>query len=108
MRMVEFEVKDRALHIKLLPEAREDVEALRGQNAFGEVIEHQLGNGWQWVQPEDIGALTSAPILSDEVEYDDGGEITKVGRVFYFADYALRDEIEDLLARGEVVFRQCD
>ncbi|MGI9061916.1 MAG: hypothetical protein ACR2H5_25460 [Ktedonobacteraceae bacterium] len=41
-----------------------------------------MGNGWSWVRPEDIGALTDAPILSDDIEYDDHGDVVSVGTVF--------------------------
>ena len=48
------------------------------------------------VPPEDIGALTAAPILSDEIVRDDDGRLTAAGRVYWYPDYAVRDEIEEL------------
>ena len=36
------------------------------------------------MRPEDIGALTDAPILSDDIEYDDEGEVVRVGAVYWY------------------------
>ena len=44
----------------------------------------------EWVEPEDIGALTDAPIL----RFKD--------RIYYFPDYAIRDEVGELLD-GKIV-----
>lgn len=74
---VEFEVvKNGPLHIGLLADQRAEVEEiaadsqLSGDEKLERVIEWQLGNGWEWLQPEEIGALTNAPLLSDEVRRD--------------------------------------
>lgn len=110
--MVDFVVKGPNLHIVLIPSMREDVEALRGKaddDALAEMAEPWLGNGWTWVAPEDIGALTQAPILSQDVEYDDEhGDIVRVGRIYYFDRYQTHSEVEELLAHGEVVFKGMD
>ena len=55
-----------------------------------EVLEGFMGNGASYINPEDIGALTDGLIL----EYD--------GRLYWFADYAVQDEM-DLLSRGKSI-----
>ena len=109
--MVTFEATNARLIIRLIrPVDRDDVLAIRKRNPsvegmLAELCETVTGNSaWEWVSPEDIGALTSAPILSDEVEQNDRGETVKVGRVFWFPDYAIRCPVEDLLERGFVEF----
>jgi hypothetical protein len=57
------------------------------------------------VPPEDIGALTAAPILSDEIVRDDNGRVVEAGRVYWYPDYAVRDEIEGLRDRLLLLFQ---
>ena len=73
-------------------------------NILVKLLEDHLCNGWEFVAPEDLGALTDAPILSDEVERDEDGNVTKVGTVYWFPDYAIRCELDELLEKGEVFF----
>ena len=69
------------------------------------LLEDHLCNGWEMVPPEDLGALTAAPILSDEIERDEGGRVVEAGRVYWFPDYAVRDEIEELREKLVLVFQ---
>ena len=49
---------------------------------------------WDFILPEEIGALTSAPISSDDCERTDEGELVRVGRIFWFPNYMIIDPIE--------------
>jgi len=73
--------------------------------ALVELLEDHFCNGWELVRPEEIGGLTSALLLSDEVDRDDVGEIRAVGRVYWNPDYAVCDEIEELREKQAVLFR---
>ena len=73
--------------------------------ALVELLEDHLCNGWELVRPEEIGALTSALLLSDEVDRDEVGEIRAVGRVYWNPDYAVCDEVEQLREKHAVLFR---
>jgi hypothetical protein len=102
--------------LKLTDAGREELEAYRTdhlapynwnkgtEEILCNLLEDWLCNGWEMVPPEDIGALTSAPILSDEIERDDNGEIVKVGAVYWFPDYAIICELDVLADNGEVFF----
>ena len=68
------------------------------------LLEDHLSNGWEWITPESIGALTSAPILSDEAEHDEFGRIVAVGRLYWFPDYAVVDEIRQLKQTSLLTF----
>lgn len=98
------------LHIILLPEAREDVQEiassqqLTADNKLAEVIEWHLGNSWTFVSPEDIGALTEAPILSEGIDYDNHGKVQHVGVVYWYPEYEVKDPVEQLLENGFVDF----
>jgi hypothetical protein len=75
------------------------------------VIEDMLENtGWTpngrlySVLPESIGALTDAPILSDEVSFNDDGSQDVIGRVWWYPNYQVESFAEKLLENGFVVF----
>jgi len=67
------------------------------------VIESMGQLGYDWVLPEECGALTSAPIFSDEKTMNDEGEVTFVGDVWWFPNYMLDDPWEILKNRGRVI-----
>jgi len=97
------------LRIVLLPEARAEVEEIASKeldadSRLAETIEWQLSNGWSLLPPEDIGALTEAPILSEEVDYDDQGNVDQVGTVYWYPQYDVFDPIGQLLTNGFVEF----
>lgn len=115
--LVELSVKSDGLHITLLPGAdvREEVEEimanedLDADSQLAEVLEWNLGNSdWTFVQPEQAGALTDAPLLSDQVETDDEGTVTRVGRLFWWPQYEVKDALETLLQEGEIIFERGD
>ena len=60
-------------------------------NALMDIFEDLLSNGWEWKNPEDVGALTSAPIL-----------LSPSGNVYWHERYQIEDPIE-MLANGETV-----
>lgn len=108
---VEFEVlKDGPLHITLLADQRAEVEEivadsqLSGDEKLERVIEWHLGNGWEWLLPEEISALTDAPLLSQEVERDDLNHIISLGAVYWYREYEVLDPVQELLTHGFVDF----
>ncbi len=58
------------------------------------------------VQPEDIGALTDAPILAEVLEVDEDGKPVEIARVWWFPQYELRNPWEDLARTGRVEFTE--
>lgn len=67
------------------------------------VIE-SLHDNFYFVLPEQIGALTSAPIFTDDLDIDDDGKVAYVGDVFWYPNYMLIDPWEELKNKGYVVF----
>ena len=99
------------LKIHLTAEGRREfVDIERERNRCGIfaalhlLLEDHLSNGWEWIAPESIGALTSAPILSDEAERDEFGQIVAVRRLYWFPDYAVVDEIRQLQQTSLLTF----
>lgn len=76
----------------------------RDDNALCILIDDIRGNSeWDMVDPEDIGAMTLAPIISDGVMYPDSGARVVFGRVWWFPNYAVENLIETLHEKGHVV-----
>lgn len=65
-----------------------------------------LGNGYDSVAPEWIGALTDAPIVSDGLILHDDGSHTLApdARIWWFPNYMVSDPAAELAERGRVVF----
>lgn len=94
---------DGNLRIALAPGVtREDFDP---NASISDVLASYLENGWEWVAPEDIGALTSGDIITDDIERDDQGNVLRVGRVYWDESYQVRDSVEELLDRGYVIWR---
>lgn len=84
---------------------RKQRDALGINAALYALLEDHLCTGWEMAPPEDIGALTAAPILSDEIVRDDDGRVTEAGRVYWYPDYQVRDEIEEIRKKLVLLFQ---
>jgi hypothetical protein len=74
--------------------------------AWFELLEYHLCNGWDSLRPEEIGALTACPfIVSDDVQRDDQGRVTRVGKVYWYEQYAIDSPVEELARNGSVTLR---
>lgn len=56
------------------------------------------------IKPEDVGALTDAPMLSDDVEHGEDGERLVRGQVWWFPNYAIESFAHTLMKAGSVTF----
>lgn len=74
--------------------------SLTADNAFCELFEYDgyWGNGWDNLTGR--VALTEAPIISDDCDFDDNGEIADCGIVYFYADYMVKDPVWELLING--------
>jgi len=48
--------------------------------------------------------LSSAPCIAESLNHEDGGEQTIDGDFWYFADYAIRDDLAELKNKGRVIY----
>lgn len=92
-------------------ESREELREARERGywqAFCELFESHMCNGG--FTPFDAGdgnpfvGLTSAPCIAEELSADDAGRNHIFGRFWFFADYAIRDPLEELCDTGRTVF----
>lgn len=105
------------LKLILISEAREELIELRDRmddpkdtltvaDAEADVLESLIANGWQYIEPGDVGALTSAPMISEDVGFDEDDEplIQAGGHVYAYMDYQVRSFVEDLIDDGYATF----
>ena len=70
-----------------------------------EVLEPLLCNSdLDWCQPEEVGALTSAPMLCIRGEENAAGE-SEILKCWGFMDYQVRSFCDDLADKGETTFQ---
>ena len=99
--------KDLVIHLNDTPESREEMEGLYDKpttSALSTVLEEAVANGWDWIYPDEISALTDAPILGIGVVRDDHGKLLGVDRLYWHQNYQVEDPIRELCDRGKVIF----
>lgn len=82
----------------------EQMKTLGSDFVLWNFLEEFFCNGWEWIHPEEIGALTDAPIISYDVTRDEDNNITEIGDVWAYADYMLFNPLEKLFENGSIVF----
>ena len=101
---------DGKLKFSLTPEGKEEIldtpedERDIYDRLFYNLMEDFCGNGWEFVDPEEIGALTDALILTDDCERDEEWNLIQIGRVWAYGMYAIHGYITPLLEDGEMVW----
>ena len=86
----------------------ERLKSLPHDEALAELLEYQTSNGYEWIQPYEIAALTDAPILAWDAVRDDKGDLIDPGAVYWFSNYQLQDAISILKRGGVVTFYKAD
>lgn len=89
-------------------ETRDDLNEIylhgAGYLAAEALVAECLHGQWEFVSPEEVGALTDAPILCDEVVYEDNGDKTITGVIAWFPQYETADPWSRLADTGMVCF----
>lgn len=94
---------DGNLLITLTEEGRAEIDEVIERNSSQDgvvcdLIQDHLGNGWEEVRPEAVGALT------DDISWDEDGEVvTHLGRVYWHERYQVEDSIEALRGGGLIL-----
>jgi len=93
--------KDGNLTLAVSVKEREEIEEADRE----EFIEKNLNLfDMEFVKPEEIAALTSAPIIASGVQRDDEGNLLRLDRVWWFPNYQIEGPWKELWEKGEVVF----
>ena len=67
-------------------------------------VAEELGDQFQFVLPEWVGALTSSPIITNKLTIGDNGTAEYVGDTWWFPNYQITDPWQELKDRGRVFF----
>lgn len=102
---VRMEILEHTLKISLTDDGLAEVKE-NPDITLEELLEQPLCNGWEFVRPEVIGALTDSPILSNDTTQDDRGNYTHVGNVWWFPNYQISDPAQFLKDKGFVYFQK--
>ena len=104
---IDIEHTAKGLKLILNPALKEEFkESLIGTNKslvnhFFEIFEDHLCSGWEFIKPEDIGALTACPyIFSNDAWHDDQGVLKQVDTIYWYPDYSVADPVTDLVEKG--------
>ncbi len=90
-------------------ELREAIaESIESDNyLFIDLLEKVICNSdWEFITPEEIGALTDSFILSDTATRDDQGKLQSIDSVYWYPDYQVKSEGRELAECGEIVFQK--
>lgn len=91
-----------------LAELKERFEKI-GYAIWWELNEGKFCNGYTEVKPEDIGALTSSPLIANGIiDEETTQEELDNTKVWFFPNYQVISEIEELFEKGEVIFVNAD
>lgn len=112
---MKFEITENG-NLKISAEAEdkdmlEDNKAHNGGDDLASLCDLLEYTGWRPngrlydVQPEWIGALTDAPILTDDLTIADNGDATVHGNVWWFPNYMVENFMETLIEKGSVIFQ---
>ena len=73
---------------------------------WADLMEERTANGGAvFVAGDSIGALSQAPCILESADFDDEG-INPKGRIWYFSEYATRDELQELADGKLVLFEE--
>ena len=72
---------------------------------LGDLLEYDLCNGWGFFTADQLGALSTAPVLCEGWDVDREGLPEVVDEHWwYFEPYQVRSVVDDLLRHGKAIF----
>lgn len=103
-----LEEKNGGLVLTPTEEGKEFAQELidNGKNVenFGiyDMLEDFFGNGWESLNPEEVGALTEGALIAQDVERDEDGNFVDVGTIYWDSNYMVQDCVAEW-AKGNSV-----
>lgn len=103
MKFIETKIGNKGLELILLPLGKEEIEESLENNVnidsdsfFFNMLEWNLGNGMDYVDKEEIGALTDSHIIKLNE------------KIFWFPNYQIESPMRTLYDNGSVIFSQAE
>jgi hypothetical protein len=95
--------------LKIILNDKEELEDVRARpytderDALFDMMERSgyIGNGFDCVWN---AGLTEAPVIGEDVSFDEGGDIVNVSELWYYKQYMILDFLKELEEHGEVIF----
>lgn len=108
--MAELVYKETTLELRATADEVEDVRGLPEMEALATLLEYQLCNGWTLCEADELGALSNAPVLSEDIWTNDQGQYElPSGATFYaYLSYQVRSVLDDIERNGVAVFEACE
>jgi hypothetical protein len=91
-----------------------DLYSKNGEDDLAFMADLLEETGWQpngqlmAVNPEDIGALTEAPILTDDRTIEDDGSTTVHGKVWWYPNYMVKNFATEMINTGKTEFTSAE
>jgi hypothetical protein len=84
--------------------AQELIDNGKNVENFGiyDMLEDFFGNGWESLNPEEVGALTEGALIAQDVERDEDGNFVDVGTIYWDSNYMVQDCVAEW-AKGNSV-----
>jgi hypothetical protein len=73
-------------------------DGLESYSCNGSYTHFDAGDGDPFV------GLTSAPCIAESMDYLDDGTHAIMGRLWYYSEYCLRSDLDELIARGRTEY----
>jgi len=69
---------------------------------------NKIGNGWTVISADQLGNLSEAPMLIENLDIKDNGdfETHEDTKIYYFDNYQVRHFMDDLIKYGEAIFQK--
>lgn len=71
---------------------------------FLEKFDYSTNGHFYDILPEDVGALTDAPMLTDEIDNTENGDIVVNSNVWWYPEYEISNWLDVLISNGSVIF----
>jgi hypothetical protein len=78
-------------------------EAIQDAKDIYDALESLAANGYDFVNAEEVGALTEAPIIGI-VSRDDQGKLLEIEGLWWYPQYETTDELVELKEKGKLIF----
>jgi hypothetical protein len=78
----------------------------KDREIFLELLDQNLIEGWYVVDPEQIRAQADSLLLTDDIKYDNEGNVTYIGNTYWLPGGDVSGYIQPLLTNGHIIFQR--
>lgn len=101
--MIDVHIRGNQVTFVACAETQEELRNAETYERKQQVVADALHERWEFIRPEEIGALTDSPVLASETRYDKHGNLEGYNQVCWYPAYELRDWLLEL-QNGSTIF----